>query len=340
MIRVGVIGGGLGLRCLIPKFNEIPEVTVVAFMSGHYRKALEEAHRYHIRYVCRNIEEMCELPLDLICVASPTEFHYEQISYIVKKNRNILCEKPLALTLEESNQIIDLFKSTQNIALIDLELRFHPYFAKIKELLMKSGRVYHIDIFFHSNIYQKEEIQNSWNYSVEKGGGIRLAMMPHLLDLLFFWIDKDCISMRSYLAAVANHSNVSDFCYTSLELEDGITASLSASAVVEGDKNIEIRILTSEGMIEFDLQSGLQINKNPVDVPLPDFFNSEESFFRSSFACYARAISQMLKCRGTQFDITTEDQMKKIHVILNDIKLSANTGKEIKYQKTNNNNNS
>ena len=48
MIRIGVIGGGLGTRCIIPKFREIENCQVEALMSGHYSNAQHLAKIYGI----------------------------------------------------------------------------------------------------------------------------------------------------------------------------------------------------------------------------------------------------------------------------------------------------
>ena len=56
MIRIGVIGGGLGTRCIIPKFREIENCQVEALMSGHYSNAQHLATIYGIKYPCKNLD--------------------------------------------------------------------------------------------------------------------------------------------------------------------------------------------------------------------------------------------------------------------------------------------
>lgn len=336
MINIGVIGGGLGLRCIIPKLCEIKDVNIMAFMTRSIEKAEVEGRKWNISYICKNIEEMCALPLDLICIASPTKHHYEQARYILSKKINILCEKPLGMNLVETEKMLKLFERSKQNIFIDLELRFNPYFIKMKEILKKSGEIYHIDMFFHSGLYKDTFVRNSWNYSPDEGGGIRMAIMPHFLDLLFFWINKECVSLRSYLNAVTNDNNVCDFCLALLEFEGGLTASLSASAVVDGNKDIVIRVLTTSGIIEFDLTNELQINKTKIEVNLPDYYDSTESIFKSSFGCYARNIIDVLMQKELKANFTSLEDMRKIHLLLNDIKVSANTGHQMTYKKIRN----
>lgn len=336
MLKIGVIGGGLGLRCIIPKFKEIDGVTVFAFLSGNYKKTKIIGKENNIQYICRNIEEMCRLPVDLICIASPTKFHYEQVNYILSKNINILCEKPLAISKEEIDKLISKFKGTQSLCLIDLELRFNPYFQKIKELIKSIGQIYHVEMRFESDLYLNENVRNSWAYDAESGGGIRLAIMPHFLDLLFYWINADCVSLRGYLTAVSNEKNLSDFCLVHMQLDKDITVCLSASALVKDEKRMEIEVLGTHGKITFDLLNGLRLNQKIVDVELPNFYNCEESIFRSSFGCYARKIVSILNNKARADELTSVKEMVKIHKLLNDIKISANSGHEIVYKEKSN----
>ena len=69
IVRIGIIGGGLGIRCLLPKFNEISGVRVVAFLSSSYQRTLEISQKFEIKYPCRDIEDMSNMSLDLVCVA-------------------------------------------------------------------------------------------------------------------------------------------------------------------------------------------------------------------------------------------------------------------------------
>lgn len=333
MIQIGVIGGGLGARCIIPKFREIEDCEVVAFMSGHYSNTKQLAQKYGIKYPCQTIEEMCSIPLDLICIASPPQFHYEQASKILQKNINVLCEKPFAMTARDTNQLIDC-SGVKAKCFIDLELRFNPYFQYIKHNISKIGKIYNIKMSFESDLFLNEWIKTSWLYNEQKGGGIRLSIMPHFLDLLLYWLDFNCISLKGYMMSPISNNGTSEFCQVQMLLEDKILVELSASAIVRGPKFLEIKLLGERGILSFDLLNGLNLNHQSIDIALPSFYKKEESIFRSSFGCYARKIVSVLK--GDEADMqffTSFDEIKRIHQFVEDIQESATSGSEIKYYK-------
>ncbi len=336
-VNVGIIGAGLGLRCIFPKFKDIANVNVAGILASSYSHTLEIAGRYKLPNACRSVEEMCEIPgIDLICVASPTKYHFEQASYVIESNIHILCEKPLCLNFGQTQRLVKLFEGTEKICLIDLELRFNPYFKKVKDLVNCTlGRIYFIQMHFQSSLYRDDSIKNTWNLDGSMGGGIRLAIFPHLLDLLFFWLgDKECISLKGFMSSLNASDKISDFCSAGLSFENDISVHLSASAVGFGDKAFSIIIMGENGTVTFDLDKKLFFNNNAVCVGVPDYYNESESIFRSSFGCYARSIIDAIRHDKMDASFTTGKEILRLHRLLDDIRLSANSGREIVYRQS------
>lgn len=332
MIRIGVIGGGLGTRCIIPKFREIENCQVEALMSGHYSNAQHLAKIYGIKYPCKNLDEMCSIPLDLICIASPPQFHYEQAIKIASHNINILCEKPFALTIPETNRLIDHFYNSKSKCFIDLELRFNPYFQYIKHHISEIGEIYNIKMHFESDLFLNKSIKNSWQFNEEEGGGIRLSIMPHFLDLLLYWIEANCISIRAHTISPVSKTITSEFCQVQMLFENNLLVELSASAIVPGPKTLIVELLGENGKFYFNTTNGLLFNNKIVDITLPQFYKNSESIFRSSFGCYARQLVSILETKEViPESFTFLDDIKKIHQFLADIEKSAFYKTDIKY---------
>ncbi|RCX19443.1 putative dehydrogenase [Anaerobacterium chartisolvens] len=334
-INVGIIGAGLGLRCIFPKFRDIANVNIAGILASNYSHTLEIADRYKLSNACKSVEEMCAMPgIDLICVASPTKYHFEQASYVIANNIHMLCEKPLCLNFGQTQRLIDLFEGTEKLCLIDLELRFNPYFKKVKELIECTlGRIYFIQVHFQSSLYRDDSIKNTWNLDGSMGGGIRLAIFPHLLDLLLFWLgDKQCISLKGFMSSLDASNKTSDFCSADLCFENDISVHLSASAVGFGDKAFSIIIMGEKGVATFDLDKKLLFNSDAVCVDIPDYYNESESIFRSSFGCYARSIIDAIRNDKRNTSFTTGEEMLRLHRLLEDVQLSADSGREIVYR--------
>src|SRR3954453_13359582 len=101
-IRLGVIGcGGFGLYAL-QQFAQIPGVKLTG-MAGTHREAAPAAAR---RFGIPDIEDI-DTPLapddaDLIYIATPPFLHHPQAIAALEAGKHVICEKPLAMTLEQA----------------------------------------------------------------------------------------------------------------------------------------------------------------------------------------------------------------------------------------------
>ena len=115
MMRVGFVGAGLQARRRVPVFLKLKDVKLVVISAEH----LEHAQALASPYGCE-AEAGWEWigkrdDLDAIVVATPPHLH-EPISVLaMKTGKHVLCEKPLAKTLEECETMIRVSKETGKV---------------------------------------------------------------------------------------------------------------------------------------------------------------------------------------------------------------------------------
>src|SRR3979411_572868 len=107
-IGLGIIGaGGFGLYAL-QHFTQIPGIRLVA-MAGTHRAAAQAAAR---RFGIPDTEDVDTLlgrdDLDLVYIATPPFLHHPQALAALAAGKHVICEKPLALNLEQADEMIAL----------------------------------------------------------------------------------------------------------------------------------------------------------------------------------------------------------------------------------------
>lgn len=117
---------------------------------------------------------------DYIVIASETFKHFNQLKFLEKnfKNKKILVEKPLF------HKDCDL-KIKNNIVYINYNLRFHPLFLKLKDII-KKNKIYDVKFITNSflpNWRKRKLSKKSYACSKSKGGGVILDL-SHELDLI------------------------------------------------------------------------------------------------------------------------------------------------------------
>lgn len=99
-IRLGVIGcGGFGLFAL-QHFVQLPGVELVGMAGTHRDAAKRAAARYNIP------------DIDLVYISTPPFLHHPQAMLALEASKHVICEKPLALTVEQADATTAMCSST------------------------------------------------------------------------------------------------------------------------------------------------------------------------------------------------------------------------------------
>src|SRR5689334_8450143 len=144
-IGLGVIGcGGFGLYAL-QQFVQVPGVRL-AGMAGTARPAAQAAAR---RFGLEDVEDIERLlarrEVDLVYIATPPFLHFEQAKRALEAGKHVICEKPLAITVEQADELITIARSRDRLLVANLMQRYNPLFEMVRQVIEKRplGNVLH-----------------------------------------------------------------------------------------------------------------------------------------------------------------------------------------------------
>lgn len=312
-IRVGIIGTGVGIRTLVPGFRSTGRADIVGISGSGPSRAKECADAVGIPIAFDNYRDLIDCKeIDLVCVASPNKFHFEQAAYAIRAGKPVLVEKPLGTSMRETELLADSLTGRKQLAIVDHQLRFNPYLRSIRSLIRSRtlGEPYFIRIHQQGTGFSNRNAKWNWSFDEREGGGVLLAMGSHLIDLLWFWLGNrkvfsvDCVidpvvMERIDGSGAARVVTASSFFAAQLALGSWCTAHLSASAAALGDTRFDIDIYGSDGELHFDLRDKLRLSvldsvgrTEPVAV---EGVTEEErlnkvSLFKGSFVYFAPRI--------------------------------------------------
>jgi len=180
-LKVGIIGLGRSGRDIhaieLMTMPEHYQITAVA-------DGLEERRdRAVAEYGCRaypTYQEMVETELfDLVVNASPSDLHYPITFDLLTRAVNVLCEKPLAKSAAEVDQLIQASEASGAILAIFQQSRYSPAFVHIRKIIDSGilGRIVQID--FANNGFARRW---DWQTLQNNNGGNLLNTGPHPLD--------------------------------------------------------------------------------------------------------------------------------------------------------------
>ncbi len=193
--RVGIIGTGFGAKVHAPMMDHHEGFEVVA-VSSVSRGNIEEARKASgIENIYTDWRQMLEQEtLDVVVVASAVHLHKEMVKAAFEKGIHVMCEKPMALDVAETEEMIAERDKAGKIGLINHEFRFLPARTKVKEILESGqlGEILHVryqcSFASYTGLVSKPR---GWLGQQEKGGGMLGAIGSHMTDSLQWWLDSN-----------------------------------------------------------------------------------------------------------------------------------------------------
>lgn len=131
-----------------------------------------------------------ENPVDYLVVCSPNYLHVEHCYAGLKLEANVICEKPLALTLKQLEQLQEAELYTNKHIYTILQLRLHPMLLALKHELKQQFIEKKHEVVIEYYTPRGKWYQASWKGNKDKSGGLATNIGIHLFDLAV-WLFGD-----------------------------------------------------------------------------------------------------------------------------------------------------
>jgi predicted dehydrogenase len=189
-IRLGVIGcGGFGLFAL-QHFAQVPGVQLAGMAGTHREAAQAAAKRFGIPNI-QEVEALVQRPdIDLVYIATPPFLHHPQALLALQAGKHVTCEKPLALTAEQADELIATAAERDLLVIANLMQRYNPLFDTVRRLVQSKvlGELLHA--FFENYATDEGLPAEHWFWDRDKSGGIFIEHGVHFFDLFEGWLGK------------------------------------------------------------------------------------------------------------------------------------------------------
>ncbi|MEW6234520.1 MAG: Gfo/Idh/MocA family oxidoreductase [Candidatus Omnitrophota bacterium] len=181
----GVIGsGGIASRRTIPEgIIQTNNAELTAVYDIDREANLRVAEKFGAQ-ACASEDELLASGCDIVYIATPADLHCEQAIRAARAGKHVFCEKPLGLTVEESQRIIDACAEQVVKLGVGFMMRFHAYHqAALK--IVREGRLGTPVLGRAQLSCWYPSIAGAWRQNPQQGGGGSLIDMGgHCIDLL------------------------------------------------------------------------------------------------------------------------------------------------------------
>jgi predicted dehydrogenase len=282
-MRVGIVGVGFMGTTHASGWAETP-AKIVGFTAETPNEADVLAGRYDTN-IYASLDQM--LPdVDVVDICSPTHLHHDMALKAAAAGKHIICEKPLARTTRQAQEIVTACRKAGVQLLVAHVVRFFPEYA-LAHSAVAEGQIGKPGVIrLHRGSYRPKKPAGNWFLDEVKSGGILMDLMIHDYDYAR-WIAGEVESVSARRVTELHLEAPVDYGLVILSHRSGALSHIAGAwAYPPPTFRTHLEIAGDRGLIEFDsdgtapiqnliLKSG---NSHAPDVALPSSPVSESPY--------------------------------------------------------------
>lgn len=241
MIKVGIIGCGQWGPNHVRNFSHLAgsRAIMCADLDTSRLKVMKDTFRNIIP--TRDYKNILRNPaIDAVVISTPTSTHYRFVKEALEAGKDVLCEKPLCLSVKEGDVLRRLAKKKRRILMVGHVFLFNPGIRKLKELLERKscGRLY----------YMHSERTNLGPFRSDVNAAWDLA--SHDISIFDFFLN-DSPREVSAVGGCYLQKKIEDVAFLSLRYPSGVLANVHVSWL-DPKKVREITVVGGKKMLIWD----------------------------------------------------------------------------------------
>lgn len=182
-MNVAIVGCGTMGQLYARLITKMKEMTITAVYHYDEQKGNSFAKEYGGQ-VYTDYEQMLKEPsVDMVLITLPTYLHRDFVIRAAAHGKHIFCEKPVALQVEEAEEMIEVCAKNNVRLYIAHVVRFFPEYEQISEQVRAETSLEKVSMI-HAKRYNSSPPAQSWYADLAQSGGMVLDLMIHDIDFL------------------------------------------------------------------------------------------------------------------------------------------------------------
>lgn len=260
-LKFAIIGCGRICKVHAAVLSNLPEVKVVAVCDVVEERAKKFATKYNCQFTTSYRDILKRDDVDVIDICAPSFLHSEIAINSANAGKHVVSEKPIALSLEDADRMIESCKKAGVNLFVVKQNRYNPPIVKLKEALDEGrfGKIYFGNAtvrWYRSQSYYEE---NEWFGKF--GGGVLINQASHNIDMLQ-WLMGPVTQVYAKTATAGHDIAVEDLGIAIVKFRNGAWGTIEATTCAY-PKNLEgsITIIGENGTVQI---GGIQMNKTTI----------------------------------------------------------------------------
>lgn len=214
--RVGVVGCGYWGKNLVRNFHELSALQVVCDVDESRLRDISEKYKVT---PARRVEDLLQMPdVEAVVVAAPAAQHFKLAKSALLAGKDVFVEKPLALRVEEGEELVDLARRQNRILMVGHLLQYHPAVLELGRLI-SAGELGRVQYIYSSRL-------NLGKLRTEEN--ILWSFAPHDISAILSLLNEEPVSVAAHGGCYLNRE-ISDVTLTTCDFASGVKAHIFVS---------------------------------------------------------------------------------------------------------------
>ena len=303
-VKIGLIGTGEIAQVHAEAHSRIEgtELSIAALIQPEAERRFSEQFDATLYPSLEGL--LADETIDAVDICLPNDLHCEFALKAFEAGKHVFCEKPIALSLEEADAIIDAARRADRFLMIGHVLRFWPEYLKAKQAIDAGqvGESLAVSARRMVSLLAGTQGDRGWRHDPRRSGGAVLDMQVHDLDAFCWFFGDRPISVFS--RGLRSSDGALSHVFTHLEFPDDRQAFVEASFMMQGNPiDIFFRVLGSQRSIEYTF--------SPDTFALHDIDTQKSSGTGASLLLYEwkKEPQTLYTPRSDSFSIAMRDQL-------------------------------
>jgi myo-inositol 2-dehydrogenase/D-chiro-inositol 1-dehydrogenase len=288
-IRVCLVGAGRAGMIHAHNFrSRIQQADLVAVVDPYEDAAKAACKELEItKYYLDYRQAVSDGGIDAFVVVSPTKYHREIVIACADAKKHILCEKPMAITEDECDDMIEAAKRNKVKLQIGFMRRHDESFQKAKEAV-KNGEIG--EVIMIKSLSHGPSKPMEWMYDLEKSNGVLAELNSHDIDTIRWFAESELETVYAIGGNYKNREIASKYpdYYDTLiltgQFKNGIQANIDGAAYSQYGYDARVEILGTEGLIRLGRTDAYNMKIYKKDKSINGtFIDSWRTLFKDAY---------------------------------------------------------
>ncbi|WMJ90119.1 Gfo/Idh/MocA family protein [Anaerocolumna sp. MB42-C2] len=345
-VKIGIVGFGFMGHCHADMLKTIDDIKLVAVADTNSNQ-LKEIPEGIKTYSC--IDDMlADADINTVIISTPNPSHLEMVEKSANAKKNIICEKPAAMSVAQFDQMIKAAKQNNVIFTVHQQRRWDKDYQIMKKVY--DNRLVGDMYIIKSQLYGVNGNMHDWHVFPEMGGGMLFDWGVHLIDQILDMVDSEVDSLYADVRNVIN-KDVDDYFKIILKFKNKVMAEIElgtyyltpkrawfiggnkGSALIDGFHG-EGKIVRTAHLLENVPGKITMTAAGPTrsfgppepgllkEEPLPEVNVSHRDYFTHFVKAFKKEEELVIKA----------DQVRRVLSVMDAVRKSAKTGEAIRFE--------